>query len=73
MNRAVVVAMSPRPCPNCETTTPRLLYDTSKYASVWYYRCEDCGHVWHILKSDPDGPPTDVTFPMKKSKKKGDA
>jgi len=66
VSRALVVQMGVRPCPNCQTETPRLLYDTSQFASVWYYRCDKCGHVWHVLKSDPDGPTSDVTLPPNK-------
>jgi predicted nucleic acid-binding Zn ribbon protein len=28
---------------------------------VHFYRCDQCGHVWSVLKSSPDGPTTDVT------------
>ena len=26
-----------------------------------YYRCEACGHVWHVPKVNPDGPPVTVS------------
>ena len=51
-----VVPMRIRPCPHCDTQTSRLLDETSKVASVWYYRCDKCGHLWHVLKADADGP-----------------
>ena len=53
-----------RRCPHCNTQTSLLLDATSKLATVWYYRCENCGHLWHILKTDPKG--RDVTLPTRK-------
>lgn len=54
-----------RPCPECHTETPRVLDGASRDAYVWYYRCEKCGHVWSIAKSNPDGPIHHVTTPKK--------
>jgi uncharacterized Zn finger protein len=54
-----------RPCPQCKAQTPRLLDKTSDGASVWYYRCEKCGHVWTVPKWDPDGPISHVTITPK--------
>jgi uncharacterized Zn finger protein len=51
-----------RPCPKCQTHTARQLEEVSLHASVWYYRCQNCGHVWNVLKTDPDGPVRDVTI-----------
>ena len=39
-------------CPACGLATPRLLDESSKTASVNYYRCEGCGHVWSAKKED---------------------
>ena len=39
-----------RPCPACGAKTPQLLEEPSNYASVWYFRCDTCGHVWAIEK-----------------------
>ena len=33
------------PCPNCKADTPREL-QASNFATVNYYRCDECGHVW---------------------------
>jgi len=41
-----------RPCPNCDAAAPRFLEESSKEATVWYYRCAACGHVWSIQKQD---------------------
>ena len=38
----------------------------SKEASVGYYRCDNCGHVWTHEKDNPDAPPEDVTIRDKK-------
>ena len=67
--------MSICPCPQCHTPTTlslepivrllepsvRLLEDSSKDALVNYFRCERCGCVWTVPKSDPDAPPQIVT------------
>ena len=50
-------------CPQCHFAPPQWLSETSKEAVVDYYRCEACGHVWHVPKSHPDGPITSVTVP----------
>ena len=50
-----------RPCPACQFQTPRLLEAASRDAHVHYYRCEACGRVWNIQKSNPDGPMVAVT------------
>ena len=55
-----------RPCPHCDTNTARLLDQTSKVANVSYYRCNKCGHLWHVLKTDPDGAISHVRLPPKK-------
>jgi uncharacterized Zn finger protein len=48
-----------RACPNCAETTARALSDDPA-ESVFYYRCTQCGHVWHRPKNDPDAPLTTV-------------
>jgi hypothetical protein len=30
-------------------------------ASVNYFRCGDCEHLWNVPKGKPDDPPRDVT------------
>jgi hypothetical protein len=40
-------------CPACTTLTPRRLDVWSRLASVNYYRCPACGHVWTVAKDDP--------------------
>jgi hypothetical protein len=40
-------------CPACTTLTPRLLENCSQDASVNYYRCPSCSHVWTVGKDDP--------------------
>ena len=50
-----------RPCPACQFQTPRLREAASRDADVHYYRCEACGHVWHVSKYNPDGPMVAVT------------
>lgn len=50
-----------RPCPECQFQTPRLLAALSSQALVHYFRCEACGHVWHIQKSDQGGEMVAVT------------
>jgi len=38
-------------CPACEhPTPPRNLEEASKDATVNYYRCGKCGHIWTVSK-----------------------
>src|SRR6476469_2660426 len=53
--------MPVQPCPVCRRTTPRWLEASSKEAPVNYYRCEGCGHVWVVPKTNPAAPPTVIT------------
>jgi hypothetical protein len=62
----VETAMPPRVCPRCHHTPGRLLECTSHMSYVYYYRCDECRHVWTHQKDDPNSPPTDVTVPAKK-------
>jgi len=39
-----------QPCPRCGTDTPRLVESASQIATVNYYRCALCGHVWTVAK-----------------------
>jgi len=41
-----------RPCPQCDSLTPRRLDGASQAAYVWYYRCDACGHAWSVSKTD---------------------
>jgi hypothetical protein len=52
-----------RPCPDCRHQTPRQLQGISPDALVWYYRCDQCGHVWNVEKRDLDGLQRPVTEP----------
>ena len=38
--------MPVQPCPACNRPTPRLLDFTSQLASVNYYQCDWCTHIW---------------------------
>jgi hypothetical protein len=44
--------MALRPCPVCDAPAPRRLEAPSQDASVTYYRCPECGHVWAADKND---------------------
>jgi len=59
----VLKVMPIRPCPQCQTQTARVLDAASALAHVWYYRCDACGHVWNVPKTNPDGPIVHVTVP----------
>ena len=50
-----------RPCPKCPQATPKHLEASSKDAEVNYYRCSECGHVWHVPKDSPTATPHAVT------------
>ena len=39
-----------QPCPCCGANTPRLVESVSQIATVNYYRCALCGHVWTVAK-----------------------
>jgi len=51
------------PCLHCQRASLRLLPHSSAGAHVHYYRCEECGHVFHVPHDAPNGPRTDVTAP----------
>jgi len=62
-----VIAVSARACPKCQSKNPRFLAGASAEATVTFYRCDKCGHVWTVSKYDPDGPMVAVTVdPPKK-------
>jgi hypothetical protein len=52
--------MSVRSCPHCCHPTPRLLGDSSAGTHVWYFRCEQCGHVFSVPRDNPEAPPWTV-------------
>ena len=62
--------MPHRLCPKC-SRDGRLLESASENAWVFYYRCDDCGHVWSYEKKQPNAPPKDVT--IEPEMKKADA
>ena len=39
-------------CPACSRSQGRILPFLSHDASVNYYRCVSCGHVWNVDKND---------------------
>jgi len=41
------------PSPICSHHTPRSLDAASADAYVDYHRCDQCGAVWNVAKSDP--------------------
>ena len=45
-----------------------MLDSASEIAVVIYYRCAACGHVWHVPKADPNGPPVTVSQGAKQPK-----
>lgn len=55
--------MPHRVCPTCRAPG-RLLEAASKDATVEYYRCDACGHVWNHDKANPNAPPRHVTSPQ---------
>jgi hypothetical protein len=57
-----------RPCPNCKRDAPRVIDSATAIAAVIYYPCDACGHVWHVPKVNPDGPPTTVSQGAKQPK-----
>lgn len=54
--------MPTRPCPECDQPAPRHLPASSEHASVNYYRCDPCGHVWHVPKDKPHAEQKAVTI-----------
>jgi DNA-directed RNA polymerase subunit RPC12/RpoP len=60
-------AMPVPPCAACGDPTPLHLDETSKDASVDYYRCPNCNHIWTVNKLD-SSKVTHVT-PLKKNDK----
>jgi transposase-like protein len=38
-------------CPRCESARACRLADSSDQASVVYYRCEDCAHIWTVERA----------------------
>ena len=53
--------MPDRTCRKC-SARGHFLEQVSRYFSVDYYRCPQCGHVWVHQRNNPDSPPEDVTF-----------
>lgn len=39
-------------CPSCGADTPRRLDGSSADKGVWYWRCDFCGDIWTVAKSD---------------------
>jgi hypothetical protein len=42
-----------QPCPNCASLSQRYLEGMSARATVKYYRCDKCRHVWSIDLNKP--------------------
>lgn len=54
---ATTGALSPQPlapCPDCHESAVRHLTKCSQDALVGYFRCDQCGHVYHLRKGVPD-------------------
>ena len=51
-----------RLCPLC-ARPGRPLTESSQSSAVDYYRCDDCYHVWHHRKDEPNAPAVSVTKP----------
>ena len=49
-----------RSCPLC-ARPGRPLTSVSKDSVVDYYRCDECHHVWHHRKDEPNAPAVNVT------------
>ena len=47
-------------CPHC-AAAPRYLPYSSSHSSADYYRCDGCGFVFTLDRSNPDGPYQAVT------------
>ena len=58
---AAFLHMPNRPCPNCGKAAGRFLPETSKDARVDYYRCDLCGTVWTLDRTDQTKPQRFVT------------
>ena len=52
--------MNTPPCSECQHPS-RFLTASSAGAFVDYYRCDDCGHVFHVPKDHPEAVPVAVT------------
>ena len=48
-------------CPKCPQTALRYLPINSQQSYFNYYRCDGCGHVFTVAKSDPDAPLDQIT------------
>jgi transposase-like protein len=57
---SVGAVVPPTSCPSCRSANFRHLHAPSEQASVNYYRCGQCGHVWTTQKGD-SGKITHVT------------
>jgi len=49
------------PCPDCQHPSPRQLEDSGLDMQVIYFRCDQCAHVFHVPKSQPNAQPTSNT------------
>ena len=63
--------MSVRPCPKCEIPTARMLASSNRPATIYYYHCERCGHIWSAARDflDPTIAPRQP-IPRKRTGKK---
>ena len=57
--------MPPASCPVCHALTLRKLDAATEFATVNYYRCAKCGHLWTTDKKD-SGKITHITELPKK-------
>jgi DNA-directed RNA polymerase subunit RPC12/RpoP len=44
--------MTDHDCSACGADTPRRLDGTSADKTCWYWRCDHCGHLWTVSKTD---------------------
>jgi len=58
--------MSRSSCPSCQSQTVQWLVETSQTAQLDYYRCVECGRVWHMPKDESDFRIVSVRSPNRK-------
>jgi predicted RNA-binding Zn-ribbon protein involved in translation (DUF1610 family) len=57
----MATALRVHACPQCQGPRVLWLADSSRDATVDYFRCGDCGHVWNQPKPGETGDARDVT------------
>jgi len=63
--------MTEQSCPACGANTLRRFDGISANTDVWYWRCDQCGHIWTVSKTDETDIEHISPLPPKKTRANG--